>query len=179
MKILVGSTNPVKINSVREAFSKYYSDVEVKGIKVNSGVPSQPIGEETFIGAETRAKECKKINDEKNLNFDFFVGIEGGIENKHNKWFNYGAICIIDKNGKKGYGTSPWFQLPSEVMDKILNKKIELGEVMDVIEGSKNIGQKDGAIGFFTDRRITRTELFIPGVISAMIPFIHKEFNFD
>ncbi len=178
MKILVGSTNPVKINSVREAFSKYYSDIEVKGLKVNSGMPSQPIGEETFIGAENRAKECKKINDEKNLNFDFFVGIEGGIENKHNRWFCYGVVCIIDKNGKKGFGTSLWYPLPEEVMNKILNEKIGLGSAMDELEHSKNIKQKNGAVGILTNNKITRTDINVQGIIGAMIPFIKKDLLF-
>ncbi|MEW6005936.1 MAG: DUF84 family protein [Stygiobacter sp.] len=32
MKILGGSTNPVKIESVREAFSCYFENIEVEGI---------------------------------------------------------------------------------------------------------------------------------------------------
>jgi len=42
MKILVGSQNPVKIEAVKESFSKYFEKVEVAEIKVDSKVSSQP-----------------------------------------------------------------------------------------------------------------------------------------
>jgi len=63
MKILVGSKNPVKIESVKEAFEKYYDEVEVTGFSVESNVPAQPYNDETFFGAENRAFELNKINE--------------------------------------------------------------------------------------------------------------------
>ena len=101
MKIVVGSTNPVKINSVKRAFSHYYKNVSVIGKEVNSDVSKQPMSaEESYQGAYNRAKKC--------LNFtqiDFGVGIEGGVEE-----FSFGAttsgfIIILGKNGEKGFIT--------------------------------------------------------------------------
>lgn len=177
MKVLVGSENPVKIEAVREAFSKFFDGVEVVGIKINPRVPDQPINDETFEGAKNRALELKRINEKKNLKADFFVGIEGGIIKLHSRWFAFGVMCVIDKKGRVGYGTSPFFELPESVIEKLL-KRIELGDVMDEIRGEHNTKQKDGAVGFFTHGRMKRKDFYVHGLVLALIPFINEEFYF-
>jgi len=77
MKVIVGSLNPVKIKAAKEAFSRYFQNVEVIGVKVKSGVSEQPIGDETFRGAENRALRLKELVQ--NPNAHFFVGLEGGV----------------------------------------------------------------------------------------------------
>ena len=70
--ILVGSSNPTKVNSVSQAFSFVYPNIEfeVLGKPVKSGVSNQPMGEdETLMGAENRMKNLLK-NDAL-----FYVGI--------------------------------------------------------------------------------------------------------
>lgn len=177
MKILVGSKNPVKIDAVREAFAFYFDSVILQGISVESHVSDQPINEETFIGAENRAKELQKINNEKLLNADFFVGIEGGIQELYNKWFAFGCMCIIHKSGKISFGTSANFELPKLVIQQLLKRK-ELGHVMDEIMEQENTKQKGGAISFFTNGKMNRKQLYIPGLISALVPFQHPKMYF-
>ena len=41
MKVLVGSENLVKIQSVKEGFLTFFEHVEVEGISVDTGVPHQ------------------------------------------------------------------------------------------------------------------------------------------
>jgi len=173
MKILVGSKNPVKINAVKEAFEKHFGEVEVTGIEVPSHVPDQPINEETFIGAENRARNLFKINNEQNLNADYFVGIEGGIINQHNRWFAFGGMCVINRKGKLAFGSSPHFELPKVVVAKLL-ERIELGFVMDEIMKTENSKCKSGAIGFFTNGVVDRKELYIGGLLVAVVPFLHE-----
>jgi len=176
-KILVGSQNPVKIESVKEAFSKYFEDIEVIGMKVNSQVPDQPVNDETFEGAKNRALALKKINDEQKIGAKFFTGIEGGIINTYGRWLAFGGICIIDDKGKIGFGTSPHFELPEKITKKLLDG-IELGLVMDEIMQESNVKQKGGAIGFFTKNVMRRKDLYIPGLIVALVPFLNKELFF-
>lgn len=177
MKVLVGSRNPVKIEAVKEAFSKYFDDVEVIGIKVGSRVSNQPIGDETFEGAKNRSLELKRINEEKNLGAKFFVGIEGGIIKLHSRWFAFGGMCIVDDKGRIGFGTSPHFELPDDVTKELLSG-IELGDVMDKITGDRNTKQKGGAIGFFTRGIMDRKNLYIQGLVVALIPFVNEELYF-
>ena len=176
-KILVGSKNPVKITSVKEAFEKYFKAVEVSGLEVDSKVSDQPVNEETFEGAKNRVFDLIEKNKIENLGADYFVGIEGGIIQLYSKWFAFGCMCIANKEGKTGFGTSAHFELPKVVVDKLLNGK-GLGDVMDEIQNKSNTKQKLGAIGYFTNGVMSRSELYIPGLITALIPFLHKEHFF-
>lgn len=178
MKILVGSKNPVKIKAVEEAFSLYFENIEVIGISVPSNVPDQPINEETYLGAENRANELQKINFIKNFNADYFIGIEGGIQQIYNKWFAFGCMCLIHKSGNYSFGTSANFELPEIVTKQLLERK-ELGYVMDEIMKEENTKQKGGAIAFFTNGKMDRKELYIPGLISALVPFQHQKMYFN
>jgi len=177
MKILVGSENPVKIAAVKEAFGKYYQNIEVLGIAVESHVPPQPVNDETFIGAKSRAIHLKELNEKKKLNADFFVGIEGGIAEEFGKWFAFGAMCVMDKEGKTGIGTSPHFELPKFIADKLV-AGTELGDVIDELTEIENSKQHSGAIGFFTKGVMDRKELYVNGLIVAVIPFVHKNLYF-
>ncbi len=198
MKVLVGSTNPVKVNATKIAFQKYFKDVEVEGLKVKSDVSNQPFNEETFIGAENRAKALKEIAKSENKYADFYVGIEGGVIKLYNKWFAFGVTCILSNNKKdnkesvndnkegndneqrsnyesrdsKGIGTSPLFELPDSIIHELKNGK-ELGEVIDEIAHDNNTKQKYGAIGYFTHGKITRTDFYVDGVIMALVPFLN------
>jgi len=177
MKILVGSKNPVKIDAVKEAFLKYFNDVSVEGIEVDSGVSVQPVNDETYRGAQNRALKLKEMNDNQNLGADFFVGIEGGIAKLFNRWFAFGCMCIIDNENNIGFGNSPQFELPEFIVNKLLTG-MELGYVMDEILKEHNTKQKQGAIGFFTNGVMDRKELYIEGLKIAMVPFLHKEMFF-
>jgi inosine/xanthosine triphosphatase len=178
VKILVGSKNPVKIASVKEAFENYFEEIEVTGVDVASGVSNQPIGIDTFLGAKNRALALKQISEVQNISADFFVGIEGGIIKLYEKWFAFGCMCVADNEGNIGFGSSPQFELPDVVIEKLL-KGIELGEVMDEIQNEENTKQKHGAIGYFTNGVMNRKELYIEGLKVAIVPFLHKKMYFN
>lgn len=168
MKVLVGSTNPVKVEAVKEAFYAYFKDVDVYGLKAKSGVPAQPRDEETFDGARNRALMLK------DKEADFFVGIESGIIQLHKKWFAFGCIYVLNKEGREGYGTTPLFQLPDTVVERLLSKE-ELGDLIDELTGTEKTKQKKGAIGYFTKDIIDRKRYYMDGLLMALIPFINEE----
>jgi len=178
MKILVGSQNPVKIEATKEAFSTYFGRVEVMGIKLDSKVSKQPINDETFHGARNRAFGLKSVNDEKNLNAKFFVGIEGGITKLFSRWFTFGGMCIVDDKERLGYGTTPFFELPEKIVEKLLSGA-ELGEVMDKFTGMQNTKRKQGAVGHFTKGIMNRKQFYVNGLLMALIPFVNKDVYFE
>lgn len=178
MKILVGSENPVKILAVEEAFNNYFENIEVIGISVPSQVAEQPVNRETFQGAQNRATALFVLNKEKGLNADFFIGIEGGIIETYDIWFGLGCMCIINKEGIHSLGTSPHFPLPHSMVRQMLEGK-ELGHIMDEETGDVDTKRKHGAIGVFTRGVITRKDLYVSGLISALIPFIDDGKYFD
>ena len=174
MKIVVGSINPVKITATQAAFERYFTQVHVEGLAVEPGVPSQPIGTETFVGAENRATMLGSENERRGMGADYVVGIEGGILSLHNVWFSFGAVCIMDQQGHSGMGTSPLFPLPKKVVKEI-NKGKELGHIIDTLSDSSNSKQKGGAIGFLSHNQISRHDIYEQAVIMALLPFLNPQ----
>jgi len=178
MKVIVGSQNPVKIEAVKEAFSKFFDNVEAIGIAVSSNVPDQPKNDETHEGARNRALALKQINQDQNLNADYFVGIEGGISKLVSKWFCAAVICVIDNKGREGFGSTTQFELPDKVTKQIF-QGVELGKAMDKLRGFKDTKLRDGSVGYFTKGIMDREKYYVNGLINALIPFINSEIYFD
>lgn len=66
-RVIVASTNPVKINAARRAFERLFPDdqFEVVGEEVKSGVSDQPMSdEETLRGATNRADAITTLHPE-------------------------------------------------------------------------------------------------------------------
>ena len=177
MIVLVGSQNPVKTKAVEEAFSKYFGAVDVMGIKVESKVSNQPIDSEVFEGAHNRALELKRLNKKQVLGAKFFIGIEGGIIKYYSKWFVVSVMCVVDDKSRVGYGTSPHFEIPYNIVEQLFDG-IELGTVMDKIMGDHNIKQKGGAISYFTKGVMDRKNLYVQGLIVSLIPFVNEDMYF-
>lgn len=175
MKVLcyVGSLNPVKTGAVFRALSEYTEDAEVIGVDVASGVPAQPLGEETFRGAFNRATSLRAQYPAEEDMLTLYMGIEGGVMELHGTAFAFGCVSVTDAAGKESNGTSALFPLPPAMAREVKNRK-ELGEVIDELSGQVNSKQQGGAIGFLTGNVITREELYYQGVIAALTPFIHS-----
>ena len=117
------------------------------------------------------------VDKERKLDAEFFVGIEGGIINRHSKWFSFGAMCVMDRNRREGFGCSPHFELPEGIITELLNGS-ELGEVTDKITGQKNSKLGSGTIGFLTRGIMDRANLYVPGIITALVPHLNEKLYF-
>jgi len=174
MNILVGSANPVKITAVKEAFSRFFKHIEVSAFPVNSRVSNQPFNNEAFTGAYNRVQALKDIDRQRHLHAHFFVGLEGGVIHHISRWFVFGAVCILDSVDTTGFATTPQFEIPYYLAERLRNG-IELGELIDELRGESNTKQKDGAIGYFTRGAMTRKDLYVSGLISALVPFLNRD----
>lgn len=171
MKIIVGSKNPVKVDSVREAFGKYWQDSITQGIDVDSGVSAQPMSEvETMNGARQRAIQALKSDSEAN----YGVGIEGGVTEVEGKMFECAWVAIVDRDGKEGLASGLYFELPEKIAKEI-KKGGELGPLMDQFTGQTNVKQGAGAIGIFTKGQLDRKTAYVQIVLSALIKFVSPE----
>lgn len=175
MKVIVASLNPVKINAAKQAFIQVFGDlsIEVGGIHVPSGVSDQPMSDgETRQGAVNRAISAQKAHPEA----DYWVGMEGGIEDQQGSMLAFGWMVVAGRQGI-GKGRTATFILPPEVA-ALVREGIELGEADDRVFGSNNSKQKSGAVGLLTGDIMNRTELYCPAVVLALIPFINQNLYF-
>lgn len=168
-KIIVSSTNPVKLNATLTAFSKMFADslFQVEGVGVDSKVSNQPLTEEeTIKGATNRVEGAQN----KIPTADYWVGIEGGLEEINGEMEAFAWVVVKSKNGQLGKGRTGSFFIPQMVAELIKQGK-ELGEADDIIFGKTNSKQANGAIGILTRDVLTRTSFYEPAVILALIPF--------
>lgn len=173
MKVMVGSGNPVKRGATEDAFREVFgSEVRVEGAEVDSGVPDQPMGGQTWEGARNRARALLDLPQAHDA--QYAVGIEGGIERVAGCWFAFGAMCVRHRDGREGIGGSPRFRLPERVMAGIEAGR-ELGDVMDEITGESGTKRRGGAIDFLTAGTVDRRRLYRSGLLMALAPFARPE----
>lgn len=173
MKILIGTKNPGKIEGAKEAFEKYFDNVEINGISVDSEVGDQPIDENIMIGAKNRVKNLKKYAKENNIEADYFVAAEAGITSLLGEYIDFNIAVIENKDGVQSVGVSQGFQIPEKYMDEI--KESELGKVMDRIFDKNSLNKSKGGISILTKDVISRIDLTRNAFIMALIKHINGE----
>jgi inosine/xanthosine triphosphatase len=171
-KVVLASTNPVKQRATLQGFQKMFPDetFEVVNVDVPSEVNAQPMGnEETLAGALNRAWNAVHAVEEA----DYWVGIEGGIEEQDCELaaFAWIVICTRKRVGKSRTGS---FTLPQAVSDLVRQGK-ELGDADDIVFKRFNSKRANGAVGILTDDAVDRVQLYEPSVIMALIPFKNYE----
>ena len=120
----MGTKNPGKIEGAKQAFEKYFDNVEIEGISVDSEVGDQPFNEEILQGAKNRVKNLKKYAKENKLDIDFYVSSEAGITNSLGEWIDINCVVIEDSKGFQSIGTSQGFPIPEKYIEEI--KQTEL-----------------------------------------------------
>lgn len=173
MKILMGTKNPGKIEGAKQAFEKYFGNVEIEGIPVSSNVGDQPINEEIIQGAKNRVKNLKEYATNNNLEADFYVSSEAGITNLLGEWIDINAVVIEDSKGFQSVGTSQGFPIPGKYIDEI--KETELGKVMDKIFRGKELGKGKGGISLLTKDEVSRIDLTRNAFIMALTSHINGD----
>lgn len=168
--VVVGSTNPAKLEAVRRVFAEVFAGLEVYGVEVPSGVPAQPIGYlETLRGAENRAQAALA-----QPGATWGLGLEAGVEfDAHGSWL-FNMVVILRADGRRGMARGGSVLLPPAVGER-LQKGQELGLIMDDLVSQKDTKKGGGAVGFLTLSRIERLEFWRHTLELALPPFLRPE----
>lgn len=171
--VIITSQNPVKLQAAVSGFKKMYpvEQFEFEILSTPSGVSDQPFSdEETLTGAMNRSYQAYKNAPQA----DFWIGIEGGIEERSGEMTAFAWVVIRGKSQdgkvKVGKGRTGTFFLPPPIVN-LIHQGMELGEADDVIFQRNNSKQENGAVGLLTGNVIDRQELYEQAVILALIPF--------
>lgn len=167
--VIIGSRNPIKLQSTDEAFQLTFGNKTiVQSINVDSGVGKQPMGDpETSTGAYNRAINARNAFPEA----DFWVGIEGGIEDINREMAAFAWVFILDRQGNQGRAKSATFFLPPSIRD-LVHGGLELGEADDRLFNSVNSKHGGGAVGILTHGAVDRLGLYKQAVLLGLIPFV-------
>jgi inosine/xanthosine triphosphatase len=165
MKVVVGSTNPVKVAAAQAIFARLAADVSVEGSAVDSGVPIQPWGDEqTRQGALNRAHAA--LSNE----VDYGVGFEGGLIETEMGIMTCAWCAVVNREGRVGMGGGVNILLPPAVTEAVQAGK-ELGPAMDALIGEADTKQGPGAVGILTDGLVDRQAAYEHILILALGPF--------
>ncbi len=172
-KIIVASKNPVKIMASLRGFESMFpgEEFEATGVSVSSDVSEQPASNsETFSGALNRANNAYTQHP----GGDFYVGIEGGIEAESSDMMAFAWVVIRSHDDVLGKGKTGTFFLPPKISELIRQGK-ELGEADDIVFGTTNSKQQNGAVGILAGNVIDRTKYYTDAVVFALTPLKNKK----
>ena len=129
LRIVIGSTNPVKSRAVAEACKKVFpqEQILVQEANVHSGVPSQPRDDGTTKhGAMNRALHAAAFAQRNYKEAAHFsVGIEGGVADVTTTspncpgqeiWECFAWIAVLDARGRWGLSRTATVQLPTPLV---------------------------------------------------------------
>jgi inosine/xanthosine triphosphatase len=170
MLVAVGSLNPLKLKATEVAFTRFLPDIEwvFQGSDVPPGVSCQPMSDdEALRGALNRASRAM---DE--LNSDFGVGLEGGLQRIGDDWLNSGWAVVRHRGGGQGIGSTLRITVPDYIMTYV-HAGHELGTACDLAFRESNSKQAQGYFGLMTNGLITRTSAFSEAIIAALSVFSH------
>jgi len=194
--LAVGSKRGPKLNAVNEALGAFSAALapetqfEVVGVEVESGVSHTPASrEELMRGARHRAEALAQLARENGTVWQYFVGLEGGLDVVHESASPYEIVrdsasrqngprrvflesWAYVSNGARGhFGRSGGIELPEALAHEVLENGVELSVAIDRFAGAAGIRDAQGAWGVLSSNFITRQEAFRVAVIAAFAPF--------
>lgn len=166
-RVVVGSTNPVKIAAVRAVLERAECPARVEGLAVASGVADQPVGDaETIRGATERARAALEASGA-----DLAVGLEGGVVEEIGFMRTCAWAAVVARDGRVGVGGSLAMILPDRVAS-LVRGGVELGHAMDRVTGDQNTKHNAGAVGILTAGLVDRQRAYEWLVTYALAPFL-------
>ncbi|MHA1293651.1 MAG: inosine/xanthosine triphosphatase [Promethearchaeota archaeon] len=178
--ICVGSLNPTKIKAVELAFIKYFKNIRIFKVEVDSKVGDQPIGMEKILqGAKNRALIALSFLKKKGYKSNIYgVGIEAGLVRVPytiSNYMDFQFCAIIDEKKTLTLGSGIGFEYPKSIIEQILSdRNKEIGVLIGKLADNDNIKNEKGAIGFLSKDIIFRTEILTQATICALLPRINK-----
>jgi inosine/xanthosine triphosphatase len=184
--IAVGSTRRPKLDGVRDALAEFgprldpLAEFEIIGAESPSGVRDTPLSRaEMMQGARNRAEFLHRIANERNESWNYFVGVEGGLEIVNDKSarlvFLENWAYVLDRNGHGSFGQSGAVPVPEPLAARVVDEGVDLAQAVDAFAGMHGIRDAQGAWGVLTRDLVTRRDAFRLAVINAFAPFYNAQ----
>lgn len=167
MKLLIATKNQGKIEGAKKAFEKFFKEVEILGIPVESNVSEQPVNNDIYLGAKNRVNNLKEYAKNNNIKADFYLSIESGIHNFFGSYMITNIAIVEDNFGLESVGTSASFPVPDHLVDDVINTSLQ--------EVANNVFYKDdqrsthgGIVQSLTHNNVSRIDLTESAFIMAL-----------
>ncbi len=143
---------------------------EVIGIKIESGVNTQPLTlEETIIGAKVRAIRAFPGSE-------YSIGLESGAHRIMDKRYLELTACSIYDGKEHHFGYSSAFEIPLPLVELLrLGFTLEQACVEARLTQNQQIGQAEGLIGILSQGKLTRKEYTKQAIVTALFALQNPE----
>jgi inosine/xanthosine triphosphatase len=179
--IAVGSTRGPKVEAVRRTLSALatvapaFAGAEIVTFDASSDAPPMPLSlDELLEGSRGRAQLALEIISASGRRADYGVGLEGGIDLRRTAPSNRGFLMswAYVTDGRRGaHGCGGAVEVPSALLEEVVDKGIELSEAIDALSGQKDVRSRQGAWGILTSGLFDRTRSFEIALVNAFAPF--------
>ena len=169
LNVGVATLNPLKTSAVNAAFGGFFDEVDVHSFKPRSKLPAQPLDEQIPNGAMARAREAIE------LDYDYGVGIEGGLVHIGGEAYLTGFSAVISSSGETHGAWGLGWECPPRILERV-ERGEELGTIMDELLRRTGVKQQEGAIGALSKNNIDRLRVTTESVVAALMPFLNQEF---
>jgi len=172
MKVIIASENPVKVAVAKRTFASVFSDDEFEyiAVKSESGVPDQPMNDETEQGALNRLVYIQ----ERHPDADYWISQEGGVYTDGDRLVNRAWIMVTDRSGYVGKSSTSSFYLPTPIIE-LIKEGVELGHAVDQFFSTVNSKHGVGAVGILTDDIVDREHYYHQAAVIALSELKHKD----
>ena len=148
--------------------------VEDFRILLDQVVADQPMSRaETMTGALTRAENARAASWES----DFWLGIEGGIEDTPLGMTCFAWVVVLDRDGRVGQRTDGCCSFCPSKSPSWCAAAWNWAMLMMSVFKRDNSKQANGAIGLLTDDLVDREGYYVHALIMALVPFKNPELS--
>jgi len=196
--IRVGSLSEHKIGAVRDACEALKIDADVAGVQCSSGVPEQPLGQESVDGALNRAEAAgaqswvtfatdgeddgtNEYYSRKREAFKkhtaMFIGIENGIgkrSSRDDRWYDVAYVVGISNTNKRYESSSAALEVNGEDVVRAQFRGFDKNTVASVTAERTGCDPND-ATPYYTGGRVTRRELLAQAVKVVLAQWLADE----
>lgn len=170
--VVIGSTNPVKIEASQRAFAKMFPReiFHFSGVVAPSNVSHQPMSSaETLRGALHRLEHIFLHHPQAG----YWVAIEGGMQEAEGHFEGIAWVVVRDKELVSKSHTASFLCPPA--LESRLREGEELGTATDIVFGLTNTKYEQGTVGILTNNLIKRVDYYEHALIFALVPFVKRD----
>jgi non-canonical (house-cleaning) NTP pyrophosphatase len=188
MKIALGSTRSPKVQALEEAWQIFSSNILddpdekilFSSFDVTSSSPAMPLSvDDLMSGAYNRVESLILQLKKEKAEAEFYVGLEGGFNivdypgARRQVFLESWAYVSDGHDGFFGHGGGIY--VPPQVSNPVVDRRIELGIVIDRFSEQTNVRSKQGAWGILTRDILDRKHSFVIALIAAFAPFYNRD----
>jgi inosine/xanthosine triphosphatase len=184
--IALGSDRAAKINALSQAVERIATvDENWRGAQivpraVETHVAAMPLSDdELMCGARNRALAVGEALKNEGIGADLWVGLEGGFHSLEfdGVWRTYLHGWAYATDGERGwFGGAPSVEIPPSIARRVIEGKLELGDVIDQVAGEHDVRSRQGTWGVLSRDLLTRSMSFEAALIAALAPFYNANF---